>query len=114
MVVKGQHKRDQHTGVCLHGQGFEVLRRGSSMRICGWVQGGQIGFGVQRLNSKVQLGFQWLFTEQRQGSGTDHSDHIGGQSSGQVSQSKGRVSEVKFEAQIRPGVRSAGEFRGWD
>lgn len=85
-VVKGQH-----IGVGLRGQGLEALRRCSSMGISGWAQGRKIGFGVQRVNSKAQVGFQWLFTGQRQDSGTDQSKHIGGQSSGQVSQSKGRM-----------------------
>lgn len=72
-------------------EGLEALRRWSRMGICGWAQGRKIGFGVQRVNSKVQLEFQWLFTGQRQDSGTDQSKHIGDQSSGQASSSKGRM-----------------------
>lgn len=47
----GQHKRDQHPGVGLNGQ----VCRATGMGICGWVQGTQVGFGVQRLNSKSCL-----------------------------------------------------------
>lgn len=72
-------------------RGLRLLESDQVWEFLGGLREKKIGFGAQRVNSKAWLGFQWLFTGQRQDSGTDQSKHIGDQSSGQVSQSKGRM-----------------------
>ena len=61
-------------------QGFEALERWPA-----WV-----GFHRGSADEFQRSGFQRLFTGQRQGSGTDHSDNTGCQRWGQGSQSRGK------------------------
>ena len=75
-----EEKRGEEGRAGPQAQGFEALERWPA-----WV-----GFHRGSADEFQRSGFQRLFTGQRQGSGTDHSDNTGCQRWGQGSQSRGK------------------------
>lgn len=111
-ALEGPARRSGSPGSGLHSQGSEALERWSSMGPVGAFREDTLDWSSEA--EFQSSGFQWLFTGQRQDSGTDHSNNTGGQSSARCqNQRAGWVSEVKFESQVRLGVMSAEGFRGW-